>query len=114
MVKQDSAWDHPDRCAQPVHHRGQVQGGDPATGGCHDPHGGQQLTCAVHIDAELLENRRAVGPDGHGTPARRHVWPLVEDGDVVSVAQQPAGDGNAAHAGADNQDPKLLQRTRRP
>ncbi|MDT5308935.1 MAG: hypothetical protein QOE48_4625, partial [Mycobacterium sp.] len=30
---------------------------------------------------------------------------LVEDGDVVSVTQQPAGDRNAAHARADNQDP---------
>ena len=48
---------------------------------------GQQLPGAVHVDTELPEHRRAVGPDGDGATARRHVRPLVEDGDVVSVAQ---------------------------
>ena len=39
-VKQDSTWDHPNRCAQPVHDRGQVQSGERSTGRCHDPHSG--------------------------------------------------------------------------
>ena len=45
------------------------------------------LTCPVHIDAELLQNRRAVGPDGHRPAAGMHAWPPFEDGDVMSVAQ---------------------------
>ena len=75
--------------------------------GCHDPHGGQQLPGSVHINTELVEDRRAVGPDRHGTATGGRVRALIEDGDVVSVAQQPARDGNAAHAGADDQDPKF-------
>jgi hypothetical protein len=40
--KQNSTWDHPNWCAQPVHDRSQVHGGDRATRGCHDAQGGQQ------------------------------------------------------------------------
>ena len=68
---------------------------------------GQQLPGSVHIDTELTENRRTVGPDGHRTTARRHVWALVEDRDLVSVAQQSACDRNAAYSRADDQDPKF-------
>ena len=32
--------------------------------------------------------------------------PLVEDGDVVPVAQQSAGGGNTAHARTDDEDPQ--------
>ena len=85
--KQDSTRDHPNRCAQPVHDRGHVDGDERATRRCRDPHGGQQLTGPVHIDAQLLQNRRAVGPDGHGTATSPHIRPLFEDGDVMSVSQ---------------------------
>ena len=86
-VKQDSTWDHPNRSAQPVHDRGQVDIDQRATSRCRDPHGGQQLTSPVHIDAQLLQNRRAVGPDGHRTATGPHIRPLFEDGDVMSVSQ---------------------------
>ena len=85
--KQDSTWDHPNGCAQPVHDRGQVDSGDRTTRRCRDPHGGQQLTGPVHIDAQLLQNRRAIGPDGHRATTGRHIRPPFEDGDVMSVAQ---------------------------
>ena len=85
--QQDSTGNHPNGRAQPVRHRVEVHRGERATRGGHDPHGGQQLAGPVHIDTELLEHRRAVGPDGDGTTAGRHVRPLVEHGDVVSVAQ---------------------------
>ena len=74
------------------------------TGGCHDPHGGQQLTGPVHVDAQLPQNRRAVGPDGDGSAACLRIRPLFEDGDVMSVPQQSTSNGNAAHAGADDED----------
>ena len=110
--KQDSTRDHPNGCAQPVHDRVQVHGGERATRGCHDPHGGQQLTGPVHVDTQLLQNRRAIGPDGHGAAACLHIRPLFEDGDVMPVAQQSPGNGNAAHTGADDEDPKRPGRRR--
>ena len=50
------------------------------------------LTGAIHVDAQLAKNRRAVGPDGHGTTTRLRPRPLLEDGDVVAVAHQSPGD----------------------
>ena len=104
-LKQDSTRNHPNGRAQPVHDRGQVQRDERASRGCHDPHGGQQLTGSVHINAQLFENRRAVGPDGDGAATCLRIRPLFVDGDVMSVPQQSPSNGNAAHAGADDEDP---------
>src|ERR1700722_11300609 len=103
--KQDSTWDHPNWCAQPVPDRSQVHSGDRATRGCHDPQGGQQLTGPIHVDPQLPQTRCAFGPDGYGPPACLHIRSPFEDGDVMSVAQQSPSNGNAAHTGADNEDP---------
>ena len=73
------------------------------SGRCHDLHGVQLLTGPVHVDAQLLQNRRAVGPDGDGTATCLHVWPLFEDGDVMSVAQQSPSNGKTARAGTDDE-----------
>ena len=86
-LEQDSTGDHPNRRAQPVHDRGQVQGDDPSTRGCHDPHSGQQLTGPVHVHAQLCQNRRAVGPDGDGSATCLRIRPLLENGDVMAVPQ---------------------------
>ena len=110
--EQDSTRDHPNRCAQPVNDRGQVQSGDRATPGRHDPHGRQQLTGVIHIDTQLLQNRRAIGPNRHGAATWPHIRPPFEDSDVMSVAQQSPRNGNAAHTGADNEDPKRPSRRR--
>ena len=64
------------------------------------------MTGPVHVDAELVKNRLAVGPDGYGAAARLHVRPLVEDGDVVSVAQQSASNRNAAHTRPYDKNPQ--------
>ena len=104
-VKQDSTGDHPNRCAQPVHDRGEIQGGEPSTGRRHDPHRGQHLTSPVHIDTQLPQNRCAVGPDCDGPATRERTWPLFEDGDVVSVPQQSPSNGKTARAGTDDEDP---------
>ena len=61
--------------------------GERVTRGCHDLQCGQQLAGPVHIDAQLLQNRRAIGPDGHGAATCPHIRPLFEDGDVMSVPQ---------------------------
>lgn len=97
--------DHPNRCAQPVHDRGEIQGGEPSTGRRHDPHRGQYLTSPVHIDTQLPQNRCAVGPDCDGPATRERTWPLFEDGDVVSVPQQSPSNGKTARAGTDDEDP---------
>ena len=76
-LEQDPTWDHPHRRAQPVHDRGQIQSGDRSTGRCHHPHGGQRLTGPVHIDTQLPQNRRAVGPDGHGPATCRALLAAV-------------------------------------
>ena len=85
--KQDSTWDHPNWCAQPVHDRSQVHSGDRATRGCRDPQGGQQLTGPIHVDPQLPQNRRAIGPDSYGAATCLHLRPPFEDGDVMAVAQ---------------------------
>ena len=41
----------------------------------------------LHVDAQLLQNRRAIGPDSHRTATGPHIRPLLEDGDVMSVPQ---------------------------
>ena len=112
--KQHATRDHADGRPQPVHDRGQVQGDERASSGRHDPHGGQKLTGSVHIDAQLLQNCCAVGPDGDGSAAGPCIRPLFEDGDVVSVPQQSPGNGDAAHACADNQDPQRHASERAP
>ena len=86
-VEQDATWDLPNRSAEPVHDRGQIDGGERTACRCRDPHGGQQLTGPVHVDAELLENCGAVGPDGHRAATWPHIRSLFEDSDVMSVAQ---------------------------
>jgi hypothetical protein len=85
--KQDSTWDHPNWCSQPVHDRSQVDNGNRTTRGCHDPHGGQGLTGAIHIDPKLPQNGRPIGPDGYGAATCLHIRPPFEDGDVMTVAQ---------------------------
>ncbi len=86
-LKKDSTWDHPNGPVQPVHDGGHVDIHQLATSRCRDPHGGQQLSRPVHIDSQLLQNRRAIGPDGHRTTAGPHIRPPLEDGDVMSVSQ---------------------------
>jgi hypothetical protein len=56
-VKQDAARNHPDGSAQPVDDRVQGDVDQWMTSGRRDPHGGQQLTRTVHVDAQLLQNR---------------------------------------------------------
>jgi hypothetical protein len=77
--KQNSTWDHPNWYAPPVHDRSQVHGGDRATRGCHDAQGGQQLTGPIHIDPQLPQNRRAIGPDSYGAATCLHIWPPFDD-----------------------------------
>ena len=89
-----------------MHDRGQVERGERATARCHDPHGGQLLTGPVHVDAQLLENGRAVGPNRDGAATWKHIRPPFEDGDIVSVPQQSPSDGDAAYTCADNQRPQ--------
>jgi hypothetical protein len=113
-AKQDSTWHHPNRSAQPFHDRGQVDIDQRAAGRCRDPHGGQHLTRPIHIDAELLQNRRTVGPDGHRTATGPHIRPLFEDGDVVAISQQSPCGGNAADPGTDDQDPKRAPSSSHP
>ena len=96
--------DHPGGCAELPGHRGDVEGRDPVPGGCHHPHGRELLARRAHVDAQLVEDRRAVGPDGDRPAARAHRRPAFEDGDVVSVAQQAACHGDPADPGADHQD----------
>jgi putative ABC transport system permease protein len=86
-LEQDSTRDHPNRCAQPVHDRSQVQSGERTTRGCHDPHRGQQLTGPVHVNAQLPQDRLAVGPGGDRSATCLRIRPLFEDGDVMSVPQ---------------------------
>ena len=105
-VQQDPSRDHPDGRAQPVCDRVQIDRGQRATRRSRGPHLGQQLAGAGHVDAELLEDRRSVGPDRHCPAAGGNVRALVEDGNVVAVAQQSAGGGNAAHARTDDEDPQ--------
>ena len=113
-AKQDSTWDHPDRSAKPVHDRGQVDVDQRTAGRRRHPHGGQQLARPVHIDAKLLENRRAVGPDGHRAATGPRIRSLFEDGDVVAISQQSPCGGNAADPGADDQDPKRARSRSHP
>jgi hypothetical protein len=86
-VKHHSPRDHLNRCAQPFLDRGQVQGDERATRRHQDTHAGQQLTRPVHIYAQLLQDRRPVGPDGDGSATSPRIGPPFEDGDVVAVPQ---------------------------
>jgi hypothetical protein len=86
-VEQNSARDHPNGSAQAVHDRGNVDIDQPTTGRRRNPHGGQQLTRPVHIDAKLIQDRRAVGPDGHRTATGPHIRPPFEDRHIMSVSE---------------------------
>jgi hypothetical protein len=105
-LQQDATRHHPHRCAQPVPHCCHVQVGQLATRRCHHPNAGQQLTCSVHVDAQLPQHRLAVRPDGHGTAAGLHMGALVENGDVMPVSQQPPSNRNSGDGGADDKNPK--------
>jgi hypothetical protein len=86
-VENGSPRDHSNRCAEPVCDRGQVQGDQRAARRRHDTHAGEQLTGPVHVDVQLLQNHRTVGPDGDGSATCSRIRSPVEDGDVVSVPQ---------------------------
>src|ERR1700758_1139623 len=75
--KQDSTWDHPNWCSQPVHDRSQVHNGGWAP---HSRTGGRRLPAPLHIPPQLPQTVRAVGPDGYGAAPRLHIRPPFEDG----------------------------------
>jgi hypothetical protein len=86
-VEQNPTGDHPNGSAQAVHDRGDVDIDQLTTGRRRNPHGGQQLTRSLHIDAKLIQDRRAVGPDGHRTATGPHIRSPFEDGHIMSVSE---------------------------